>query len=342
LVIEQIQTILNMYNSGIVPEVIALQMDKSKEEILQIIKKTKAEEEEKNKKNKVDLSLSSKGEVRKDSSIPLITKVYFDKAVNIDHAIKHAQSRMWKALTVKSDFDISMEETQNALNNYAESKATFVILHIDLVDSTKLSMTLPVNRLITIIQAFSQEMSVMLSVYGGYVLKYIGDAVLAFFIVDSPNNLYLRCINAMECACSMIKVVSQGINPILNQYDYPELRVRIGIDVGENAVVQFGWDTHTLDGKVVTKSPHFDILGYTISIATKMTVFAKPDQIVIGQLIYDVLEEDKQSTFRPLPINPQIWDYFSNNTGGIYRLYSSINESESEYKEYTDSNLKHG
>jgi adenylate cyclase len=328
LAIEQRQTILNMYNSGIIPEVIALQMDKSKEEILQIIEKTKTEEEEKNK-NKVGLSLSSsKVELRKDSSIPLISKVYIDKTVNIDHAIKHAQSRMWKALTVKSDFNISMEETQNALNNYAESKATFVILHIDLVDSTKLSMTLPVNRLVTIIQAFSQEMSVIVATYGGYVLKYIGDAVLAFFIVDSPNKLYLRCINALECACSMIKVVRQGINPILNQYDYPELKVRIGIDVGENAVVQFGWDTHTLDGKVITKSPHFDILGYTISIATKMTVFAKPDQIVIGQLIYDVLEEDKQSTFRLLPINRQIWDFFSNNTGGIYNLYSSLNESE--------------
>jgi adenylate cyclase len=328
LAIEQRQTILNMYNSGIIPEVIALQMDKSKEEILQIIEKTKTDEEKKNK-NKVGLSLSSsKVELRKDSSIPLISKVYIDKTVNIDHAIKHAQSRMWKALTVKSDFNISMEETQNALNNYAESKATFVILHIDLVDSTKLSMTLPVNRLVTIIQAFSQEMSVIVATYGGYVLKYIGDAVLAFFIVDSPNNLYLRCINALECACSMIKVVRQGINPILNQYDYPELKVRIGIDVGENAVVQFGWDTHTLDGKVITKSPHFDILGYTISIATKMTVFAKPDQIVIGQLVYDILEEDKQSTFRLLPINREIWDYFSNNTGGIYNLYSSLNESE--------------
>jgi adenylate cyclase len=317
-----------MYNSGIIPEVIALQMDKSKEEILQIIEKTKTEEEEKNK-NKVGPSLSlSKVKLRKDSSIPLISKVYIDKTVNIDHAIKHAQSRMWKALTVKSDFDISMEETQNALNNYAESKATFVILHIDLVDSTKLSMTLPVNRLVTIIQAFSQEMSIIVAAYGGYVLKYIGDAVLAFFIVDSPNNMYLRCINALECACSMIKVVRQGINPILNQYDYPELKVRIGIDVGENAVVQFGWDTHTLDGKVITKSPHFDILGYTISIATKMTTLAKPDQIVIGQLVYDILEEDKQSTFRLLPINREIWDYFSNNTGSIYNLYSSLNESE--------------
>jgi adenylate cyclase len=317
-----------MYNSGIVPEVIALQMDKSKEEIIQIIEKTKLAEEERNKRNKVGLPLSSEVEVRKDYSIPLITKEYFDKTVNIDHAIKSAQSRMWRALTVKSDFDISMEETQHALNNYAESKATFVILHIDLVDSTKLSMTLPVNRLVTIIQAFSEEMSVVLSAYGGYVLKYIGDAVLAFFIVDSPNSLYLRCINAMECACSMIKVVRQGINPILNQYDYPELRVRVGIDVGDNAVVQFGWDTHTVDGKVITKSPHFDILGYTISIAAKMTGFAKPDQIVIGQLVYDILEKDKQSTFRLLPISPQIWDYVSNNTGGIYHLYSSINESE--------------
>ena len=334
MAIEQRQTILNMYNSGIVPEVIALQMDKSKEEIIQIIEKTKLAEEERNKRSKVGLPLSSEVEVRKDYSIPLITKEYFDKSVNIDHAIKNAQSRMWRALTVKSDFDISMEETQHALNNYAESKATFVILHIDLVDSTKLSMTLPVNRLVTIIQAFSQEMSVMLSSYRGYVLKYIGDAVLAFFIVDSPNSLYLRCINAMECACSMIKVVRQGINPILNQYDYPELRVRVGIDVGDNAVVQFGWDTHTVDGKVITKSPHFDILGYTISIAAKMTGFAKPDQIVIGQLVYDILEKDKQSTFRLLPISPQIWDYVSNNTGGIYHLYSSINESERRGKNY--------
>ena len=77
-----------MYNSGIFPEVIALQMDKSKEEILQIIEKTKAEEEEKNKKNRVELSFPSEVEVRKNSSIPLITKVYFDKAVNIESCHK--------------------------------------------------------------------------------------------------------------------------------------------------------------------------------------------------------------------------------------------------------------
>lgn len=72
---------------------------------------------------------------------------------------------------------------------------------------------------------------------------------------------------------------------------------------------------------------HFDILGYTISVAINMRAFAKPDQIVTGQLVYNVLE-DKQSTFRLLSINPQICDYFSNNTWSIYHLYSRLNESE--------------
>jgi class 3 adenylate cyclase len=187
-------------------------------------------------------------------------------------------------------------------------------------------MTLPVNRLVTIIQAFSQEMSVILAAYGGYVLKYIGDAVLAFFVVDSPNNLYLRCINALECACSMIKVVRQGINPILNQYDYPELSVRIGIDVGENAVVQFGWDTYTSHGKQIMKRPHFDILGYTISIAAKMSALAKPNRIVIGQSVYEILDDKQKSAFEALPIRSDVWSYVSSNTGGAYRIYENINE----------------
>jgi adenylate cyclase len=241
---------------------------------------------------------------------------------------------MWKALKVKSEFDISMEETQKILEGYSESKVTLVILHVDIVESTRLSMILPVDRLAAIIRTFAQEMSLLIAAYGGYVLKYIGDAILAFFVVNSSSSspsssdddqLYLPCMNAVSCACSMVKVIREGINPILGQYDYPELKIRIGIDVGENAVVQYGWDTHILDGKVVLKKPHLDILGYTISIAAKMTAVAKADQIVIGQLAYDVLEDKQRRTFKRLSMSPQIWDYVSSNTGTIYSLYGSVN-----------------
>lgn len=309
---------------------IALQMDMNEKDVLRVIEEVTSSE--KGREEKAPTLSSSLSSIRKDS-VPLISKLYLDKAVNIDYAIKYAQTRVWKALKVKSDFDISMEETQNNLKNYAESKTTFLILYIDLVDSTRLSMILPVNRLATIVRAFSQEISLIISAYGGYVLKYIGDAILAYFPVDSSDDFHARSINAVSCACSMIKVICQGINPILNQYDYPELRVRIGLDIGENAVVQFGWDTHTLNGKAILRDPHFDILGYTISITAKMTAFANPDQIVIGQLVYQILDDKQKAMFRLLPISPQIWNYLSDNTGGgIYHLYGSINKREDNSK----------
>src|SRR5918911_694773 len=303
----QRQTILSLYSSGIDRDVIAQQLDIGVEEIDNVI----AEEEQKTNKEQQPADTSKSYDV---SSIG--NSFYLDAIVNIDFAIGNAQTRMWKALkSGGAQFDISMEETDKILRKFSRSKVTFVILHIDLVGSTQLSMILPLDRLTTIIQTFTQEMSTVIALYGGYVLKYIGDAILAFFITNSNINskddtrqkqeqLYLPCINAVNCARSMIKVIQNGINPILNQYDYPEMSIRIGIDVGETALIQYGWDIHALDGKQIVKEPHHDILGYTVNVAIKMTRLAKPNGIVIGQSVYDILDEKQKSTFEVLNVNP--------------------------------------
>jgi class 3 adenylate cyclase len=132
-------------------------------------------------------------------------------------------------------------------------------MYADLVGSTQMSMPLPVDRLVTIIRAFSHEMSSVVEIYNGYVAKYVGDAVIAFFALGF--NRYLTYDKAVRCAKWMINVVEYGINPILNKYDYPELSVKIGIDVGENVVVQYAHD----------RSSQIDILGYTMNVAAKIT-----------------------------------------------------------------------
>lgn len=296
----QQKTIINLYNSGVPPDVIARQLDISREEVDRVI---------------ADAEKSSK-----PSESPSLASFYLDAVVDLDKAIKLAQERVWKALKVESRFDLSTEETQEILTKLAKSKVMLVILHIDLVGSTRLSSTLPADRLAAIVQAFTQEMSLTITAYGGYVLKYVGDAILAFFLANQDK--YLPCVNAVNCARSMIKIVRAGINPILNQYDYPEINVRVGIDLGENVVVQYGWDTHTVDGKKL-QNPHYDILGYTINIATKMTTLAKPDQIVIGQMVYDVLDDRQRSTFHPLKISPEVWSYMSDYSQGIYPVYGT-------------------
>jgi adenylate cyclase len=298
-----------------------LQLDISKHEVIDVIKNAHLDDKRKEES------------IKQVSDSPSIGKFYLDAVVNIDLAIKDAQSRTWKALKSEPKFNIPMEQTQNILEKFAKSKVTLVILHVDLVGSTKLSMILPVERAATIIQTFTQEMSLIVSAYGGYVFKYVGDAILAFFIGSSDNNnnnnLYLSCTNAVNCARSMIKIMQQGINPILNEYDYPEMGVRVGIDVGENAVVQYGWASHTYtieeDNKQIIKKPHLDVLGYTISIASKMTGFAKPDQIVIGQSVYDILDNVQKSNFKELPVNTDDWIYVNPTTSeGIYCLYGSL------------------
>src|SRR6478752_4461543 len=338
----QRQTLLSLYNSGIARDVISWQLDISLEEVDKII-----EEEEEERKKQQSVNAKNASEI---SSIG--NSFYLDAIVNIDLVIRNAQTRMWKALkSGGAQFDISMEETAKILNRFSRSKVTFVILHIDLVGSTQLSMTLPLERLTTIIQTFSQEMSIMIELYGGYVLKYIGDAVLAFFMTNLAKNgsdsnyryndedvnngrssqnqeknklseyYYLPCINAINCARSMIKVGKEGINPILNQFDYSDINVRIGIDIGEVAIIQYGWDIHTAEGKevegkqIMFKEPHYDILGHTINVAAKMTNLAKPNGITIGQAAYNILDEKQRSTFEELDISPNIWSYLNETTG---------------------------
>jgi adenylate cyclase len=65
---------------------------------------------------------------------------------------------------------------------------------------------------------------------------------------------------------------------------------------------------HMQNGKVILKKSHLDILGYTISIAAKMTALAKAGQIIIGQLVYDALEGKQKSTFGLLSISSDIWN----------------------------------
>ncbi len=293
-------TIINLYNSGLPPETIALQLDISLEE--------------------VNRAIAAAEEKSVMGASPSLASFYLDAVVDLDKAIKQAQQRVWKALKVENRFDISREETDEVLAKLAKSKVMLVILHIDLVGSTRMSSALPADRLAAIIQAFTQEMSITITAYGGYVLKYVGDAILAFFLAS--DDTYLPCVNAVNCARSMIKIMREGINPILNQYDYPEINVRVGIDLGENVVVQYGLDVFNIDGKKL-KRPHYDILGYTINIATKMTALAKPDQIVVGQMVYDVLDDRQKATFNPLQISHEVWNYVSDYSRGIYPLYGT-------------------
>lgn len=150
------------------------------------------------------------------------------------------QDRFWGALRERYQYNTSIKHGQDFLLKHVSSKLTFVIMFVDLVGSTKMSMTLSADKLVTIIRAFSHEMSSVVESYEGYILKYVGDAFIAFFPIGF--NKYLAFDKVLRCAKSMISVNKEGINTVLSKYEYPELKLKIGLDSGENVVVQNGYD----------------------------------------------------------------------------------------------------
>ncbi|MFZ0895470.1 MAG: adenylate/guanylate cyclase domain-containing protein, partial [Candidatus Nitrosopolaris sp.] len=87
--------------------------------------------------------------------------------------------------------------------------------------------------------------------------------------------------------------------------------IKIGIDEGENTIVQYGHD----------KSSPIDILSYCMSIAAKITSITDPDRVTIGEDVYNVIHPSLKIRFRELKDHIHDWKYNSRRTGQLYKLF---------------------
>jgi adenylate cyclase len=207
----------------------------------------------------------------------------------------------------------SIRNGQKLLLNHVSSKIPLIIIYADLVGSTTMSMTLSIDKLVDVIRVFAHEISHVVDSYGGYVLKYAGDAVISFFPGRVNNeDKYLASDTSIECGKSMINVIRKT-NMIFNKkFGYPELFTKIGIDAGENAIVQYGYDQD---------SP-IDILGYSMNIASKITSLTGANKISIGENVYKSLDPNTQSQFREMLLPDNRWKYINYGTDKPYKVYT--------------------
>jgi class 3 adenylate cyclase len=218
--------------------------------------------------------------------------------------------RLLKEPNKRKYFSSNIESSDVFLHSHTHSKANLVILYADLEGSTHMSTVLDLRDLTAILQIFVQEMSVTAIKNHGYILKYVGDAVIVYFpIID--NNFSLASNNAISCAMNMVLIVEQGINPVLEEFGFPKLQIKIGIDSGENAIVEYAFSI---------KSSHVDIIGYPMNIAAKITSLAKPNHISIGINTYRRLDSRVEQRLRKLGMeNVEYIDY---QTGDAYSILS--------------------
>lgn len=250
---------------------------------------------------------------KKDYSIiDMMLSKQTERVVDSETLIKETQNRVWHALKSGYEYSSVHDDSDTFLRKNVFSRMKMVVLYVDLVGSTQITLELPEDKVAIIITCFAQEMATTIRHHNGFVLKFVGDAVIGYFPAD--ENQLQPVDNAILCAKSMLSVIQKGINPILNQYDYPDLAVKIGIDYGENMIVRYGADA---------QKSHVDIIGPVMNIAAKIQNMAKPNQILLGDDVYLRIHPSIQNSFEKMVWKNNEWRYHR-DSGELYPIYRYV------------------
>ena len=231
--------------------------------------------------------------------------------------LEQIRARVMKTLKAGIQLDMSTEECKKFLKRHVNRKTNLVIMFVDINNSTQMSLSLPENKYALILQTFAQEVVIAVLGYGGYVFKYEGDAVIALFPAEyDPTK---ACKNALNCSRAILEIIREVINPAFNTNELPEITVRIGMAYGYGLVVLYG--------KSLEKS-YIDIVGSSISLASKIASIAQPNQVLVGEFIYDIIlsaqnnKDLRNIQLKEVKLNPTRWKYLSrSDPKSMYRVY---------------------
>ena len=246
------------------------------------------------------------------SYVDMLLRQKGSKVVDSETLISETQKRVWRSLTKGYEYPQIIGESDKFLRKHVFSRVNMIVLYVDLVGSTDIALSLPEDKVAIIISSFAQEMASVITQHDGYVLKFVGDAVIGYFIAEGNMT---AADNSVNCAKSMLMVIEKGINPILNQYDYPELMVKVGLDHGQNIIVRYGADA---------ERSHVDVLGPAMNIAAKIQNMAKPNQILIGEDVYTRLHPTIQKSFEKVVWSKHKWKYQDRETGQLYPVFAYV------------------
>jgi adenylate cyclase len=102
----------------------------------------------------------------------------------------------------------------------------------DLRDFTRLTESLPPERLLAMLNSYFEHVADAVTARGGEVLRFIGDAMLIVFAVDSKTDTKAACAAACDAADDAFARIA-SINRDRRAAAEPEIRFGLGLHVGD-------------------------------------------------------------------------------------------------------------
>ncbi len=191
---------------------------------------------------------------------------------------------MLRAKAEEGKKDLGQSETESFLNDnmisFEEVYQNYCVGIVDVVSSTKIISKLSQEKACIYYSVFLNTIGYIAQNHGAKVVKNIGDGVLFYFPKDSTKSLK----RALECTTKMLEA-TEMINKIFQKRKMPKIQYRISLDYGPLMIAKY-----------MTSSCK-DIFGPTVNLCAKLNRLAKPNGLVIGSDMYQIVKKSKQYKF---------------------------------------------
>jgi adenylate cyclase len=174
---------------------------------------------------------------------------------------------------------------------------TATVLFTDLVNFTTLAEGMNPLNLMTWLNEYMDEMSLIIIEEGGLINKYMGDAIMAVFGApvkkDNVAGITDDALNAVESAVRMGERL-QALNVYWQQQGLPFIGMRVGIYTGSLVA-------GTLGGQ---QRMEYTVIGDTVNTASRLESFDKtvatpdaqrPCRILVGESTWQMIRDRYQT-----------------------------------------------
>jgi class 3 adenylate cyclase len=162
----------------------------------------------------------------------------------------------------------------------------YCVCFIDIIGSTKISSELTPTQLSRYYELFLNTIALIATNFGAKIVKNAGDALIFYFNDTSDLKNITKFKNVLDC-CLTMGTASNTLNAKMLSEKLPPIQYRISADYGEVSVARS------------TSSQSEDLFGSAMNICAKINSKAKPNGLVIGESLFEIVKGLDEYVFVP-------------------------------------------
>jgi class 3 adenylate cyclase len=182
---------------------------------------------------------------------------------------------------VRTSWNTGIEEI-----SFSGEVQNYCVCFIDIIGSTKISSDLTPTQLSRYYEIFLNAIALIARNFGARIVKNAGDALIFYFNDTSDPKNIMKFKNVLDCGLTM-GLASNTLNAKMLSEKLPPIQYRISADYGEVSVARSA------------SSQSEDLFGSAMNISAKINSKAKPNGLVIGETLFDIVKRLDEYTFVP-------------------------------------------